>query len=63
MTQYAFHPDARDDLDEIWDYIAADDPDAADRVITEILDAIRAVVSFPHSATGVPTSPRRPCVS
>jgi hypothetical protein len=20
MTQYAFHPDARDELDEIWDY-------------------------------------------
>ena len=49
MTQYAFHPDARDDLDQIWDYIAADNPDAADRVITEILEAIRAVVPFPHS--------------
>jgi toxin ParE1/3/4 len=49
MTQYAFHPDARDDLDEIWDYIAADNPDAADRVITDILEAIRAVVPFPHS--------------
>jgi plasmid stabilization system protein ParE len=63
MTQFAFHPDARDDLDEIWDYIAADNPDAADRVITEILDAIRAVVPFPHSGHSVPTSPRRPCVS
>ena len=28
---------SRDDLDEIWDYIAADNLDAADRVITEIL--------------------------
>jgi plasmid stabilization system protein ParE len=46
MTGYAFHPGARDDLDEIWDYIAADNPDAADRVITEILDAMRAVVPF-----------------
>lgn len=52
MTQYAFHPDARDDLDEIWNYIAADNPDAADRVIKEILEAIRAV----------PTSPRHPYV-
>jgi toxin ParE1/3/4 len=49
MSGYAFHPDARGDLDEIWDYIAADNLDAADRVITEILDAIRAVVPFPHS--------------
>ena len=49
MTPYTFHPDARGDLDEIWDYIAADNPDAADRVITEILDATRAVVPYPHS--------------
>jgi len=49
MTGYAFHPDARDDLDEIWDYIAANNPVAADRVITEILDAIRALVPFPQS--------------
>jgi plasmid stabilization system protein ParE len=49
MTQYTFHPDARGDLDEIWDYIAADNPHVADRVITEILDATRAVVPYPHS--------------
>jgi plasmid stabilization system protein ParE len=36
MSGYAFHPDARGDLDEIWDNIAADNLDAADRVITEI---------------------------
>jgi plasmid stabilization system protein ParE len=63
MTGYALDPDARDDLDEIWEYIAADNPDAADRVITEILDAIRAVMPFPISATGVRTSPRGLCVS
>jgi plasmid stabilization system protein ParE len=49
MSGYAFHPDARGDLDEIWDYIAADNLDAADRVISEILNAVRAVVPFPHS--------------
>ena len=49
MTEYAFHPQARDDLDEIWDYIAADNPGAAHRVVTEILEAIRAVVPFPDS--------------
>src|SRR5713101_2661625 len=32
MSGYAFHPDAFADLDEIWDYIAADNVDAADRV-------------------------------
>jgi plasmid stabilization system protein ParE len=30
MTQYAFHPDARDDLDEIWDYLAAQELSSGD---------------------------------
>jgi len=29
MTGYDFHPEARRDLDEIWEYIAADNFDAA----------------------------------
>jgi toxin ParE1/3/4 len=60
MSGYAFHPDARGDLDEIWHYIAADNLDAADRVITEILDAIRAVVPFPHSGHRRPDLTARP---
>ena len=36
MSGYALHPDAFADLDEIWDYIAADNLDAADRVIADI---------------------------
>ena len=60
MSGYAFHPSARDDLDEIWDYIAADNLDATDRVITEILDAIRAVVPFPHSGHRRPDLTSRP---
>ena len=43
MTAYNFHPEARVDLDEIWEFIRADNPDAADRVIVEILAAIRAL--------------------
>jgi toxin ParE1/3/4 len=61
MSGYAFHPSARDDLDEIWDYIAAEDNlDAADRAVTEILDAIRAVVPFPHSGHRRPDLTARP---
>jgi toxin ParE1/3/4 len=60
MSGYAFHPDARRDLDEIWDYIAADNLDAADEVITEILAAIRAVVPFPHSGHRRPDLTARP---
>jgi plasmid stabilization system protein ParE len=48
MIGYAFHPEARRDLDEIWDYIAADNLEAADRVIAEILNALRDLVRFPH---------------
>lgn len=33
MTVYALHPEARIDLDEIWEFIRADNPDAADRMI------------------------------
>jgi toxin ParE1/3/4 len=60
MSGYAFHPGARDDLDEIWDYIAADNLDAADRVVTEILDAIRAMVPFPNSGHRRPDLTSRP---
>lgn len=35
MTGYALHPEARFDLDEIWEYIRADNLAAADRVIAE----------------------------
>jgi hypothetical protein len=33
MVTYDFHPDVRVDLDEIWQFIAADSPDAADRLM------------------------------
>jgi plasmid stabilization system protein ParE len=39
-TGYALHPEARADLDQIWEYIAADNIDAAHRVIDDILAAI-----------------------
>jgi plasmid stabilization system protein ParE len=48
MTGYDFHPEARLDLTEIWEFIRADNLDAADRMIAEILSAIRGLVPFPH---------------
>jgi hypothetical protein len=36
MTGYDFHPEVVVDLDEIWDFIAGDNPDAADRLVGEI---------------------------
>jgi toxin ParE1/3/4 len=48
MSGYALHPEAFTDLDDIREYIAEDNPGAADRVITEIFDGIRELVAFPH---------------
>ncbi len=45
---YALHPEAFADLDDIRKFIAEANPDAADRVISEIFDKIRGLVSFPH---------------
>lgn len=36
MTGYAFHPEAEADMNDIWEYIVAANPDAADRVAAEI---------------------------
>jgi plasmid stabilization system protein ParE len=44
---YDFHPEARIDLREITDFIADDNPDAADKVLTEILNALASLVRFP----------------
>ena len=46
--QIVLHPEAYSDLTEIWEYIAADNLDAADRVLDEIYRAIVSLVSFPH---------------
>jgi len=47
-TGYILHPRAFDDLDEIRSYIAADNVDAADRVISEIFESFRSLVRFPN---------------
>lgn len=48
MTGYDFHPEAEIDLDEIWEFIAQDNPRAADKVTEDILSALSALVSSPH---------------
>lgn len=46
MSDYAFHPEAFTDLADIWEFIAEDNIDAADRVVADIFDAVRALVTF-----------------
>jgi plasmid stabilization system protein ParE len=48
MTGYALHPEAFIDLDDIREYIAQDTPDAADRLIREVFDGIRSLVTVPN---------------
>lgn len=62
MSGYALHPETYTDLQEIADYIAADGPDAARRVINKIFDAIEALVPFPnrgHRRTDLTSRPPR----
>ncbi len=48
MSGDAFHPEAFTDLNDIWEFIAEDNIDAADQVIADIYNAVRALVAFPH---------------
>ena len=42
-----YAPAARRDLDEIWDFIADDNPEAADRVIDRLRDVIQKLAEWP----------------
>jgi plasmid stabilization system protein ParE len=57
---YALHPEAFADLDDIRNYIAQEDPDAANRVMSEIFDNIRGLVPFPHKGHQRPDLSSRP---
>lgn len=57
---YDFHPEALQDLDQIWEFIRGDNLDAADRLIAEILDAIDTLVSFPDRGHKRPDLTSRP---
>jgi plasmid stabilization system protein ParE len=59
MTGYALHPETYTDIQEIADYIAADDPDAARRVV-KIFEAIEALVPMPHQGHRRPDLTSRP---
>jgi plasmid stabilization system protein ParE len=60
MTGYALHPEAFADLDDIRGFIAEANPGAADRLITEIFDQIRALTRFPHQGYRRPKLTARP---
>ena len=41
-------PEARRQIHEIWHYIALDDPQAADRMLTRLVGAVEKLAHFPH---------------
>jgi plasmid stabilization system protein ParE len=45
---FELHPCAAQDIIEIWEYIAQDNPAAAGRVREDILQTIRRLVRFPY---------------
>ena len=47
MSGYILGADAVFDLDDIWDYIAADDIDAADAWIAKLFDAFETIARMP----------------
>ncbi len=57
---FRLHPLAAQDITEIWESIAEDNPLAAGRVREEILTRIRAVVPFPNQGHKRPDLTSRP---
>ena len=60
MSSFRLHPDAVSDLEEIWHYIAEDNPDAADRAVADIFESLQTLVTFPHQGFQRPDLTTRP---
>jgi plasmid stabilization system protein ParE len=60
MNGFVLHPEAYTDLEEIWEYIAADSLDTADRICEEIYETIRSLVVFPYIGHNRPDLTARP---
>ena len=60
MSGYAFHPEAFTDLDQLWEYIAEHNVDAADWVVVDIFSALRTLVASPHIGHRRPDLTARP---
>jgi antitoxin ParD1/3/4 len=60
VSAYWFHPDAFADLNDIWEFIAQDSVDAADRVLDEVQKAINMLVRAPLAGHLRPDLSSRP---
>jgi len=57
---FRLHPEAAQDITDIWQFIAQDNPLAARRVREEIRDAVRRLVLFPRQGHRRPDLTSRP---
>ena len=57
MSDFSLTPEAEDDLNEIWDYIARDSWRAADRTVAKMEVEMERLAEFPYLGT------RRPAYS
>ena len=60
MMGFVLHADAYSDLEEIWEHIAADSLEAADRVLEEIYEAIQSIAPPPYIGPSRPDLTARP---
>ena len=54
MKRVDIRPSADADLDDIYEWIARDDPQAAERTVERIVDAAKRLRHFPDSGTSRP---------
>ena len=62
MSAYVLHPRVWEDLRELWEFIAEDNPDAADRVEEELFAAFELLAKQPgigHSRPDITTGALR----
>ena len=60
MSNYVLGADAEFDLDDIWEYIAGDSVEAADRWIAKLFDAFESLARAPrigHEQTDLTDAP------
>jgi plasmid stabilization system protein ParE len=62
VTGYALYPEARVDLDEIWEFIRADNVDAAHTRFAEILSALMRPMKNCYGAVAIMHGRRSPRV-
>jgi toxin ParE1/3/4 len=60
MSGFVLHPEAFQDLEEIWEFIAADNVPAADRALEEIYETICALIPYPEAGHKRPDLTSRP---